>query len=217
MSIEVQHIKKIFVVSLLGKQRVKCLAAFNGEVLVIQKMETIGGLFSLWHKPLAKECQEYADKNFLVLIEERTSDHFAQYGQRVLFDEVDPELGRTYQNIALDEYFALTAMGDSGGSRIGNLVLQRGLERHQFGGSMINVTQDEKGRNQYDIEPDRFTGHHRALLLAVLGAQTFNPVDDDYLKRFYAAVGDIIALPQHETTMNAVIQHRLNNGFWMEK
>ena len=217
MSVEVQHIKKIFAVSLLGRQRVKTLAAYNGEVLVIQKMEPISGLFGIWRQSLAKECKEYADKGFLILVEERTTDHFAQYGQRVLFDEVDPEQGRTLQNIALDEYFALTAMGDTGGNRFGNLVLQHGLERHQLNANMINVRQDEKGRSQYDIEPERFTGYHRALLMAVLGAQTFNPVNDDYLQRFYAAVGDRIDLPQHETTMTAIIQHRLNNGFWIKQ
>ena len=37
--------KKLYIVSLLGDPRIEVVAAYDGEVLVVQKMEPIKGMF----------------------------------------------------------------------------------------------------------------------------------------------------------------------------
>lgn len=205
--------KKLFIVSLLGKPRVKCLAAYNGEVLVIQRMDQVAGLFGSWKNTLADECEKYREAGFDVLVEERQTDHFCQFGTRVLFDDIDPDDKTTYLTTALNHYFALTAMGDTGGSRYGNLIMGSGLERHILTANMINVENDEKGRNRYDIDPDRFTGYHRALLIAVLGAQILNPLSDTYLTAFFGLL-DTPVVTRPSATLSAIENHYYREQGW---
>ncbi|WP_354011424.1 hypothetical protein [Endozoicomonas lisbonensis] len=188
------------------------MAAYNGEALVIQSMEAVSGLFGTWRKPLEQECKKNAESGFIVLVEERGTAFFSQYGSQVLFDDIDPEEKRTYQNIAFDLYYSLTAMGDTSGNRHGNLVVASGLERHLLTGNVVNVEQDEKGRNRYDIEPDRFSGYHRSMLLAVLAAQFFNPPTDEYLQEFFKYIGGTPDKPKPLRTIEAVIASRNANG-----
>lgn len=207
--------KKLFIVSLLGKPRVKCLAAYNGEVLVIQRMEQIAGLFGSWKASLAEECEKYRESGFDVLVEERQTDHFSQYGTRVLFDEIDPDEKATYLTTALNHYFAITGMGDTGGSRYGNLIMASGLERHILSANMVNVETDEKGRNRYDIDPDRFTGYHRAILIAVLGAQILNPLSDNYLSTFFGLLGTAESTRPNQTLAAIEDYQNRKRGGWL--
>lgn len=179
--------KKLYVVSLLGSPRTEVVAAYDGEVLVVQKMEPIAGMFNRWKKPLLERIRQYQNLGFTVLVEERT-DHFSEDAHRLLLDEVDEQSGRTWQNVALDLYFSLIRLGDQSGNQRGNLVLHKSIQQYFLSENLINVSQDERGRNRYDIEAEGLKGWHRALLLTVLAALEINPMTDDYLDQFFAAL-----------------------------
>ena len=196
-------VKKIHVVSLLSSPRIELLAAYDGSVLVVQSMTPVRGMFKNWKKPLLDRLEKRQQNGFVTVVEERT-DHFSEHSERILLGEPDPVTRRTWQNIALDHYYAMIAMGDGSGNQRGNLVLAKGLERH-FLSSNINVEQDDKGRNKYDIDLDSLSGYNRALLLAVLAALCVNPINDRWLDEFLAATGN--TLPKLRPHSLAVITH----------
>ena len=172
-------------VSLMGKPRIKCLAAYDGEVLVIHSMEQVSGFLKSWKAPLLNEIKTRQDQGFDVLIEERT-EHFRQVAPCTTFDTVDDGERRTILNIALDHYFALTSLGDVSAGRHGNIVFGKGLERYALTSNTVDVDQDDKGRNRYNIAQDQFTGYHRAMLLAVLNAMVLNPLSDRYIDALFS-------------------------------
>ena len=179
--------KKIMAVSLVGKPKVKCLAAYDGEVLVLHSMEVIGGFLKAWKKPLIEEIEARQRAGFEVIIED-LSGHFEDYATTTTFDTVDEAERRTMLNVALDHYFSLESLGDASGSRRGSLIFGKGLERWAIHGNTIDVDQDDKGRNRYTINQDSFTGHHRSMLLAVLSATVLNTMSNDYITSMYGAI-----------------------------
>jgi hypothetical protein len=46
------EILKIMTISLMGTQRSKAYAVFNGEQLVISRVDPIAGMFAFWRKPI---------------------------------------------------------------------------------------------------------------------------------------------------------------------
>lgn len=176
--------QKIMAISLMGKPRIKCLAVYDGEVLVVSSMETISGFFNTWKTPLLEEIKAKQEAGFSVLIEERTG-HFENAASCTTFDVIDEGEGRTLLNVALDQYFALTGLGDVSKNRHGNIVFGKGLERYALNSNTVDVEQDDKGRNRYNIAQDNFTGYHRAMLLAVLNATVMNPINNSYIDALF--------------------------------
>lgn len=167
---------KILAVSLVGSQRAKAYAIFNGEQLVITGVHLIQGMFSAWRKPLIEEIIDKKSKGYAVLIEERT-DLIAQYGTQYLLEDIE---GRSNLYEALDWYFALHDMGNL----IADDDAKRFLIRSGSEGQKIEKKQDEKGRPYYDIDWSSFHGGYRAVLLCVVAAM-IEPVSDRFLEAMY--------------------------------
>ncbi len=199
--------KKIAVISLLGKQRVIAISAYHDGVLAIASMEELRGIFQTWRKTLADRIKKYQAAGLSVYIE-TDNPYFEDSGHVLTLDTIDEVERRTYQNIALDRYFSMQSMGDSvndeKGQRRGNIRLGKSIQRHWINDSLINVSQDEKGRSRYDIEDGSLTGYHRALLLSVLAATHLNEFNDDSIAEFM----DLIGIKTHKSPLD-----RMDNIF----
>ena len=199
--------KKIAAISLMVDARVVAIAAYSDGALAVASMEKLGGVFRDWRKSLAESLTEKKEKGFSILIE-TDNPYFAELGHCIRLDQIDDEERRTYQNIALDRYFSLQAMGDNASDKVGewrgNIRLAKSIQRHWLQSSNINIMQDEKGRSRYDIEQSSLTGYHRALLLSVLAATHFNIYDENSLVQMM----EIFGVQQHKTPID-----RMNNIF----
>lgn len=180
--------EKIAVISLSGDRRVLALSAYSDGVLAIQKMEPLKGAFQSWREELKKKIEAYKEVGFLIYIESH-HDYFDDYGLRFKLDETDPVERRTYQNIALDNYYSMIAMGDSKGNFRGNIRLPTELKRYWITSNQVNLSQDEKGRNKYDIEDGRLSGFNRALLVSVLAVTHFIGQEEKDLNTFLNLIG----------------------------
>ena len=198
---------KISTISLMVDTRVVAVYAYSDGALAIASMEKLGGVFRDWRKSLAESLIEKKEKGFSILIE-TDNPYFAELGHCIRLDQIDEEERRTYQNIALDRYFSLQAMGDNVSDKVGewrgNIRLAKSIQRHWLQASNINIMQDEKGRSRYDIEQSSLNGYHRALLVAVLAATHFSFYDENSL----AQMMEIFGVEQHKTPID-----RMNNIF----
>jgi len=171
-----EEILKIMTISLMGANRSKAYAVFNGEQLVVTRVDTIAGMFGLWRKPIIDEIIDKKDKGYAVIVEEKT-DLIAQHATQYLLEDIE-ERSNLYD--ALDWYFALQDMG--------NLIVdsdaQRFLIRAGGEGQKVEKKQDEKGKPYYSIDWPSFTGGHRAILLCVVAAMT-EPISERFLKAMY--------------------------------
>lgn len=170
------YILKILAVSLMGNQKNKAYAVYNGEQLIITAVMTITGLFSSWRKPLIAEIEEKTAAGYVVLVEEMT-DMISQHATKYLLEAVE---GRSNLYDALDWYFALQDMG--------NLVVDEEVKRYVIRsgseGQRIEKKQDDKGRTYYNIDWSAFHGGYRAVLLCVIAALQ-EPVNRRYLREMY--------------------------------
>ena len=167
---------KIMAISLMGTQRSKAYAVFNGEQLVIVRVDVIAGLFGTWRKPIIDEIVDKTAKGYVVLVEEKT-DLIAQYATQYLLEDVE-ERSNLYD--ALDWYFALQDMGNL----MADEEAKRFLIRAGGEGQRVEKKQDEKGKPYYAIDWPSFTGGHRAVLLCVVAAMT-EPLSDRYLEAMF--------------------------------
>ena len=199
--------KKIATISLMGDTRVVAVSAYSDGALAIASMDKLGGVFRDWRKDLSDRIDALKSNGFSILIE-TDSPYFSESGHCIRMDQVDDEERRTYQNIALDRYLSLQAMGDNASDKVGewrgNIRMAKSIQRHWLQTSNLNIMQDEKGRSRYDIENSSLTGYHRALLLSVLAATHFNIYDENSL----AQMMEIFGVKQHKTPID-----RMNNIF----
>lgn len=180
--------KKIFCVSLLGRDQVQATAVFDNDLLIITELEKITGAFGVWKKKLKRDLKQKHKEGYHMLIEER-GDEFTEYALKVLIEDADPTTHRAYMNIAFDHYFNLLRLGNTAdANQIGCLILNKGLERHWIRETAVNITQDDRGRNNYGIDHSAFTSYHGAILLCVLAACEFNVVNQEYLDAFFDAI-----------------------------
>ncbi|MCC8380063.1 hypothetical protein [Xenorhabdus sp. PB30.3] len=180
--------KKIFCVSLLGREQVQATAVFDNDLLVIVKLEKIMGPFGMWKQRLKKELKKKHEDGFHLLVEER-GDDFSEYAHKILLEDADLTERRGYMNVAFDHYFNLIRIGGtSDGNQQGCLVLNDGLERHWIREQMVNVVPDDRGRYCYDIDHSKFSGYQRAILLCVLAACEFNQMNEGYLDSFLSGI-----------------------------
>jgi len=170
------NILKILTVSLVGGQKSKAYAVFNGEQLVITAVLPIQGMFNTWRKPLVDEIINKKSKGYVVIVEEKT-DLVSQHATQYLLEDIE---GRSNLYDALDWYFALQDMG--------NLIVdeeaKRFVIRSGSEGQRIEKKQDDKGRPYYDIDWTSFHGGHRAVLLCVVASMT-EPLSDRYIEAMF--------------------------------
>lgn len=172
-------IKKLCAVSLVSQPKVVAHGVFNGQYLVVDQLTPLTGQLENWQPTLLDTLNDCLNKQFLVLMEDHS--RLFNIGFTFTLDQTAPAENRSYQNIALDYYFSLNGLGETQGNVLGNIIFQQGLQRHQIHRNSINIDKDDKGRNRYDIDYQRFTGYQRAVLLLVLGALHFNPASTEYL------------------------------------
>lgn len=112
--------------------------------------------------------------------EDRTHN-FSPHAVSFNFDEIMDD-GRTMLQHCLDWYYSLDA--------VGNLMLDRGVETHAIRKgdmAMVNFRHDERGRLVYDVDWNRMTGGHKAILMCVAGAVMELPFSDRWLNEFAKA------------------------------
>ena len=113
-------------------------------------------------------------------MEDRTHN-FSPHAVSFNFDEIMDD-GRTMLQHCLDWYYSLDA--------VGNLMLDRGVETHAIRKgdmAMVNFRHDERGRLVYDVDWNRMTGGHKAILMCVAGAVMELPFSDRWLNEFAKA------------------------------
>lgn len=169
-------ILKILAISLVGTQRSKAYAVFNGEQLIISRVDVIAGMFGVWRKPIVDEIIDKKAKGYAVIVEEKT-DLVAQYATQYLLEDIE-ERSNLYD--ALDWYFALQDMGNL----IADDDAKRFLIRAGGEGQKVEKKQDEKGKPYYSIDWPSFMGGHRAILLCVVAAMT-EPLSDRYIEAMF--------------------------------
>lgn len=171
--------QKILAVSLLSAERVKLRCVFDGSMLVVVGLERVEGNFFTWRKTLAKEVSEAVDDGWQVLVEEM-SDTISQYATPVLFSDPHPQEHRPMLSVALDWYFAMY--------NAGTIQLQPGTELCRITESAVDVSTDEKGRNRYSLDWQRIKGPQRAIMLACLAAEGYQPISADWIDKLYAGM-----------------------------
>lgn len=180
--------KKIFCVTLLGREQVQATAVYDDDILVITELKKFTEPFGVWKLKLKRALKKKHKEGYHMLVEERGNE-FGEYAHKVLLEEVDPTERRGYMNIAFDHYFNLLRLGGTAdGNQQGCIVLNKGLERHWIRDSSVNVIPDDRGRYTYDIDHSKFSGYQRAILLCVLAACEFNQVNEAYLNTFFDAI-----------------------------
>ena len=189
--------KKIFCVSLLGTPPAKAIATYIDDQLVVVAVDPIKGAFGTWKKTLLKEIKTKFDDGYSILVEER-GDMFSEWGQKLLLEAADPTERRANMSIAFDHYFTL--------SRMGRLVLNKGLERHLIQESHVNIVPDDNGRNKYDIDHNNFNGFKRCLLLCSLSASHMHQTTDQYLDEFFSEINVAHEEPAFSTLRRITIE-----------
>ena len=193
--------KKIFCVSLIGKQQVQATAVFEDDLLVVTELKRITGPFGVWKSRLRKELKKKHDAGYHMLIEE-LGDEFSEYAQKVQLSDSDPVARRAYMSIAFDHYFHLINLGGAAdGQQRGCLVLNKGRERHWISENAVNVVADDKGRYGYDVDHSKFSSEQRALLLCVLAACEFNQTNTAYADEFLTHINS----DQEESPLSTLI------------
>ena len=172
----VEGLKRIFAVSLCDpRKRFKAYAVFDGERLVIQRIEEIKGLFGTWKTPLIEEIELRKQTGFEVLVEEKT-DIISPFATKFLFEDMDQEEDRINWYVALDWFYAMKGLG--------NVIVPAGSEQYLPKEQTAERLADEKGRIKYNLNWDLLTGGHRVVLLCVM-ATVLNPISDQFLADMY--------------------------------
>ena len=172
--------KKIVSIALESERKYSAHAVYTDGVLVVTHCQPITGTVSEWKPKLIKDIEEKTEKGFAVVVEDRTHN-FSPCAVSFNFDEIMDD-GRTMLQHCLDWYYSLDA--------VGNLMLDRGVETHAIRKgdmAMVNFRHDEKGRLVYDVDWNRITGGHKAVLMCVAGAVMELPFSDRWLNAFTEA------------------------------
>lgn len=168
--------QRILAVSLLSSERVKLRCVYDGAMLVVAKMERVEGNIFTWRKEVAKEVAKAVEDGWQVIVEEM-GDSISQYATPVLFSDPHPQENRPMLSVALDWYFAM--------HNAGTIQLQTGTEQCRITESAVDVSADEKGRNRYALDWHRVKGPQRALMLACLAAEGYQPVSEQWISELY--------------------------------
>lgn len=170
------NVQRILAVSLLSTERVKLRCVYDGAMLVVAKLERVEGNVFTWRKALAKEVAKAVEDGWQVIVEEM-GDSISQYATPVLFSDPHPQENRPMLSVALDWYFAM--------HHAGTIQLQAGTETCRITESAVDVSTDEKGRNRYALDWHRVKGPQRAVMLACLAAEGYQPVSDQWISELY--------------------------------
>lgn len=193
--------KKIFCVSLVGKEQVKATAVFKDDQLVVAKLEKISGFFGAWKPKLLKEIKKNVDRGFTVIIEEQ-GDQFGEQGLSINLQSLCAVEKRAYMSIGFDLYFNL--------QRMQSVIFSKESQRHIIQESIVNIITDDRGRNHYDVNQGSFSGYHRAILLCTLAAVHVYEYNDAYLDELMSGI-DIGSEEVDTTTLRAITVGRDKN------
>lgn len=177
--------QRILAVSLLSAERVKLRCVYDGSMLVVAGMERVEGNVFTWRKRLGQEVAEAVEDGWQVLVEEM-SDSVSQHATPILFSDPHPQEARPMLSVALDWYFAM--------HNAGTIQMQPGTETCRITESAVDVSTDEKGRNRYALDWQRVKGPQRALMLACLAAEGYQPISESWIDQLYQGL-EIESMP----------------------
>lgn len=165
---------KIMAVSLQGIDKYKAFATYDGERLIIIDIQKIAGPFGTWKGTLLHEIKTLAEKDYTVLVDEKT-DHFAEHGHPTCLEDIGHN-GRVNFYNALDMYYQLSDMG--------HISIPDTCKRFRITEDSAEKIFDEQGRIKYNINFDDFKAGQRTMLLCVLGAE-YTPMGIAFLNKMY--------------------------------
>lgn len=190
--------KKIMALSLEGAMPMQVVAKYTEEKLVFVGARRIEGYPDEWMPDMEAMIADRIKQDWVVIVEDRT-DSFSDMAVLWDFGAVMSD-GKTAMQQCLDWYFALSSRGA--------LVLPDEMQqfalRVQSEGSMIDLTNDDKGRLIYKVDWRRITCGHKAMLLCVAGAILEEPMSDRWLNKLYE-----IAQNQIVENTNAALARRI--------
>lgn len=175
------EIQKIMAVSLVSRDRVTLRAAYDGMTLLVVSVMPIKGSFFAWSKDLVNEIKEAQADGWSVLIEE-IGDKVSQHATPVLLSDPHIQEDRPMLAVALDHYFAMLNSE--------TVRFQPGTEQARIQESVVDVSTDDRGRNKYNIDWGRIKGAQRALILACLAAEGFQPLSESFINELFEAMGN---------------------------
>lgn len=165
----------IATVSLLSDTPCLIRSAYDGDNLVIAKLEHISKLVPFWRKNLAEKVKALVAEGVTVIVEEMT-DHVAQHATHILLQDSAGD-GRPYLAVGLDWYNALLDGGQ--------IIFSKGTERARIPESSIDMQMDDKGRNIYKIAWRAVKGDQRSIILTCLAAEGMQVMDDSSIKKLF--------------------------------
>jgi hypothetical protein len=188
--------KPIFALSLIGGEITCCTGLEKDGEIHFVKLENITGRFGKWKKVAAAKLVDAKARGWHVMIDDMTSQ-FTGHGLTIDLGSVDPVTGRTFQNIALDQYMARAGLGieetRGAGEKqiqiIGSLVFvgMVGNAAIRPNAAKINIDYDDNGRARYDIDGG-LSSKERAMMLVVLGITGTTIHDEHYAKELFSAI-----------------------------
>ena len=176
-------------------------ALWDGEQLLISKLQALKGRSGQWIPEAVKILQAAQAAGVDVIIENRASQQFYDVGRRVNFDDSDASTGgRSYLNVALDNYFALLELGAKTKKKVqisddeivvegfGAICIESSLRPKLFDRKSLSfdIELDDKGRNKYSFADGSINAEVRCLLLIVLAATSARPFGESYAEELFA-------------------------------
>lgn len=171
--------KKIMALSLEGAMPMQVIAKYTEEKLVFAGARRIQGDPSEWMPGIETLIAEKIKDDWVVIVEDRT-DSFSDMAVLWDFGAIMSD-GKTAMQQCLDWYFALSSRG---AIILPDEMSQFALRMHAEG-SLIDMTNDDKGRLVYKVDWRRITCGHKAMLLCVAGAILEEPMSDRWLNKLY--------------------------------
>ena len=171
--------KKIMALSLEGSTPMQVVAKYTEERLVFIGAKRIQGDPAEWTSTIEKLIADRIEKDWVVIVEDRT-DSFSDMAVLWDFGAIMSD-GKTAMQQCLDWYFALYSRG----AIVFPDSMQPFALRVQAEGSLIDMTNDDKGRLVYKVDWRRITCGHKAMLLCVAGAILEEPMSDRWLNKLF--------------------------------
>lgn len=190
--------KKIMALSLEGAMPMQVVAKYTEEKLVFIKAKRFEKRPEEWMPEIEGMIADRIKQDWVVIVEDRT-DSFSDMAVLWDFGAIMSD-GKTAMQQCLDWYFALSSRG----ALVFPDDMQQYALRVQSEGSMIDLTNDDKGRLIYKVDWRRITCGHKAMLLCVAGAILEEPMSDRWLNKLYD-----IAQNQIVENTNAALARRI--------
>ena len=167
--------KKIFALAFANGRPAVAHAYYSDAYLDIVKIQDILGRPDEWLPLVQADIDKHVDSDWVVMVDDKT---FSISEKATMYDfDALAETGKTNLQLALDWYFALD---ERGSIRLDDACKKYALQTGEM--SLIELRNDDKGRVVYNVDWNRFSAGHRALLLCVAGAMSEEMYSDRWMR-----------------------------------